>query len=805
MTRTKTQNQLLGFTLFAVVVFSLLLVYRGWAMSGDEIFTYDSVESLVNRGDFYRTYEYNTISAPGRYRPINSDGTPWLRPLQEPMVFFTIAPLFQIGQALDTFGTMHVVWLFNIFVTALISLSIYCIALRWGYTPSSAFIVALLFGIGTNAVFYGRLLFREPVMSFFLLWAFAFAMEIQTAWREWKIPYVKVILLGLMFSGAFLTKAVAIFTLPMLFLVLLPPFEVIKAHKRFFLFMTLYLIAGLIGGIVLIESGILGTRYNFASVTSALSNFELSFVIESLLGYQISFGRSVWFYSPILLAGFIGAYLYWKQGKWRFVLPPVLTILIFSIWYGSSLRFDWLGGWGWGPRYMMPLLPILMLYLLPVIKQLTTRTRQVLFSGLALFSVGVQFLGVSVPLSNFYTDLFANGKIYDFDLAYTNPDLLEAEWGWMDQMWTWEWSQFRYHLDRIDFQNLDIAWYAANPSWLAPIIAFVGLTFSIGTAYWLLNRRLFSRSVALISGVIISSIILLSVGVGLHTLRDDPRYTAGYEDVVRLIDTLNTTVSSDSAMFVDRHLYTPVFMNYYKTSSLTVTLPYAPGESYSEDGPVIVTENLAEQVSSPVSYALDWSAQQYESLWFVASASPFDSTKIRPIERYLVENYFHVQEITESPQARAIEFLSVSVPIGEPAIRTNFVFDEQVMLTGYDLPLGDTYTAGAHLPISLVWETVNTPTFDYNVALFVIDSAGAVVAQRDNQPIATFGYMSRWEDSVQYRDNHAVQLPDNMPAGQYTLHVVVYNWQTQDRLNALDETGESVGEIVPLGMIDIQR
>lgn len=801
---TPQKNFLLGILLYITVLSSLMLIYRGWQMSGDEIFTYDSVESLVNRGDIHRTYEFNTVLVPGRGIVIEDGDAPWQSALQEPLMFFLVAPLFWIAQRIPQVGTMHIVWLFNSIVLALTAVSIYVIALRWKYAPMIGFALGIIYALATNMTFYGRLLFREPVMAFFILWAFALAFELQQAWREWRIPYRKIVILGLAFIAAFLTKAVAVFLLPGLVIAALPPLEIMKQRRRFFMIGAGVTVLLMIAGIFIIQSGILGARYDFASFTSARDRFRWKFVWESLLGYQVSFGRSLWLYSPVLAMGIVGAVLWWRDGRWRLVIAPMMGVVLLSLWYGFSLRFDWLGGWGWGPRYLTPLIPVLLLWMLPVFEKLTTRTRQIMFWGVVALSAGVQFLSMAVPLSNFYTDLFAAGKIYDFNLAFSNPTLLEDEWGWMDQMWRWEWSQPHYHLQHLDLAHLDIAWYSASPSWVAPLLAVLALAIALGGIGWYFRKRadrLRWLYIALAGSVIM---LVASIITGMLSLRDDPRYIGEWDDVKALVDALNTQVDGSDALFIDRHLYTPLFMNYFKVPALVATLPYAPGENYAGT-PAVISDDPVALIGWQALYALNWTADHYEHLWLVASASPFETDKIRPIERYLVDHYFQIEEINTSPRARAIEFLTLDAPQGEPAQQTAFTFGDEVELTGFDLPAGETFTSGDVLPVSLVWGVINAPDFDYNVSLFLMDEQGAVVAQRDGQPQATFGRMSRWEVGQVYRDNYGLRLPTNLPEGTYTLQIVVYNWQTQARLNVTNDTFEPIGDSVLLETIRIQR
>lgn len=787
---------LTGFALFISIFATLMLIYRGLPVSGDEIFIYDSVESFVNRGDFTRTYEYNLVGEPGQHLAPGSDGAPWLRPLHEPLTYLSIAPLFWVGQQLPDTGTMHVVWLFNLFVTASTALSLYFIALRWHYSIRVAICIGVIYAVATNTLFYSRLLFREPLMALFILWAFFFAVEVRQ--QRQKTVWIALLLCAMAFVSAFLVKAMAVFVLPILLFAILPSQSFLVTHRKPVIGLVGVVIVGMVALIALLQTDALGTRYSLDTIANIVDRTDIRFIGESILGYQFSFGRSFWLYSPILLLGLIGAVLWVREGRWRLVAGLPVTMLLFSVWYGMTLSFDWLGGWGWGPRYLVPLIPLFTLWLLPVLVRANSWRRAIGIGGIVLLSTGIQFLGIAVPLSNYYTDLNTNGKIYNFDLARTDPDYLRAEWGWMDAIWTWEWSPLRYHLQRLDLSNLDIAWYDANPSWIAPLLALVTALVAMSFIVWLQRYQKINIGVYVTTIIVLFGLLGMTIMGGFLTLRQDVRYVSDWGDVYTLVQQLNQQVERDDVVFVDRHLYTPIFMNYFKSPALMATLPYAPGEVFNETGPQVISDVLSEQVGYINHYALDWTAARYDRLWLVASTSPFDTTKVRPIERYLVENHFPVREIETSPRARAILFYTGADPTDAPTEETNARFGESIRLNGYTMSGDRTYAPGAMLPLTLFWEVDSPPAMDYNIGIFVLDNAGNTVAQRDSQPQATFGYMTRWTPGNVYPDNHALHL--DLSEGAYEVVLAVYDWRDGSRLSV-----EGGGDTLPLGTINIER
>lgn len=782
----RTQFIFSAVTLFFVLTGVYLLTYRGFPLSVDEYHVYDMAESLVNRGNFYRTYEFT------RANPTVLEGTPWGDPILEPAMPLVVAPVFAIGQAAEHVGTVHVVWLTNIFITGLVAVSLFAGAHLLGYSPGVAWTLGLLYGLTTLAWPYSRHLFREPLMAFFTLWCFILGFHIQKVWREGRLPWRAGLLLVGSFTGVFLTKAMGVMLVPPLLILLSPAPNILFRRRRMVIVSGIAACAfvAIIAGILLLDTG--RSRYSFNIWLDLLRRIEWQYIIESLLGYHISPGRSLWLYSPVLLVSLYGVRLLVRQKQWRMLFAPAAFIFILSAVYGIGHRTSWWGSWGWGPRYMLPLVPVIMLFwMLPVLPHLRTTGRRMSFGVLAALSAALQLLGMSVNLPNYYTDLNWAGLLTDWS---TQPT-------WAAYNWRWEWSPIKYHLDRLDFNHLDFAWRMADPVWIGPLLALL-LAVAGGGLYVYFSRRYSPRArYGFVLVLALPLITLITIVGGLRSLRDDPRYTAEWPDVRALIAQLNQLTTRDEIIFVDREEYLRLFMNDSKTGALTAILPYAPGENYGSYEPLVTGDDTAALAGEEAAYALDWSANHYATLWLVASSGPFDTEKRRPIERYLVENYFPITEVSTSPRARAARFLTVDAPQGIPTHSVDIAFESGLSLSGFDLPTGTTFAPGDIVPVSLVWTPHALIPEDFNVSVQIATPDGVPVVQRDGVPQGTFGHMTQWETGGRYRDNHGLQLPRDLSPGNYQLQVIVYRWQDGKRLRYTTENLQ--GDVAKLAEITV--
>jgi hypothetical protein len=87
-------------------------------------------------------------------------------------------------------------------------------------------------------------------------------------------------------------------------------------------------------------------------------------------------------------------------------------------------------------------------------------------------------------------------------------------------------------------------------------------------------------------------------------------------------------------------------------------------------------------------------------------------------------------------------------------------------------------------PVSLVWRHEGWPAdlapFDYSVNVSLVGpegKEGKVVAQYAGSPLGSFGALSRWTQGLNYRDNHALAVPADVPPGDYELRVLMYDWR----------------------------
>jgi hypothetical protein len=155
----------------------------------------------------------------------------------------------------------------------------------------------------------------------------------------------------------------------------------------------------------------------------------------------------VWFV-PATFLGLAGAAWFARRHTQLAAMSLMLIaghVLIFSAWW------MWWSGWGWGPRFLVPIMPFTALMALPVLEAASRRSIvRVFVVAVFVVSVAVQVLGASVGFDEYenimtQTHLRGDpeGDLYSYGL---------------DMLWSWPHSPIVGHADLLRHANTDLAW-----------------------------------------------------------------------------------------------------------------------------------------------------------------------------------------------------------------------------------------------------------------------------------------------------------------------------------------------------------
>jgi hypothetical protein len=111
--------------------------------------------------------------------------------------------------------------------------------------------------------------------------------------------------------------------------------------------------------------------------------------------------------------------------------------------------------------------------------------------------------------------------------------------------------------------------------------------------------------------------------------------------------------------------------------------------------------------------------------------------------------------------------------------------------------------AGDTLAVALTWQAQQGDLPDYTVFIHLISPDGALVAQRDGEPLGGFMPTSTWRVGEPINDRHALVLPADIEPGEYALWAGLYDTATGERLSVRLANG-GTDDHVPLGTVEVE-
>ncbi len=333
------RDRYIATALSALLAMVYLLTFCGQFRSIDEYALYARAESLA------QGYGLDTpqLAFASRHHPVGA---------LEPGQSLLAAPLYLLARHWSGASNIAAVMLFNVFITALTGALLYALLRTLSFGQATATLTTLAWGIGTTAWPYARSFFREPLLGVCWLGAALCCLQWQ---QNRRLPWALGCLA--LAAGSLAVKISAAGALPVFALALLWD----ARNRRFAL---TWRRAALLAGVGLI--GLAGVAALYAMrygkplpLDAYLWRYPWGQALAVAYGLLVSPVKGILFFSPILVAGLIG----WPRLIRRKGPAAWLTIgLTLSVLYVYGQAPQWHGGQVvWGPRFVVPLLPLLIL------------------------------------------------------------------------------------------------------------------------------------------------------------------------------------------------------------------------------------------------------------------------------------------------------------------------------------------------------------------------------------------------------------------------------------------------------------
>lgn len=249
--------------------------------------------------------------------------------------------------------------------------------------------ITIVFALATPALAYSNLFYGHQLAAFCLFTAFYLMFHWRANPRTWMLVVV-----GFLFGYALITEYPTALIVAGVGLYAL--FQVRDWRKWIWI---------MLGGIPPL---LLAAAYNYAIFSTPLPiGYEYSELwqaehstgffsltapsMTALWGITFSEHRGLFFLAPFLLASVPGFMLWWRAKKYRAEFWVALwSVVIFFLFNGSSVM--WSGGFSVGPRYLVPMLPFLVLPIIFALDTIRARWFAVTMWILAVWSFAAVWL-----------------------------------------------------------------------------------------------------------------------------------------------------------------------------------------------------------------------------------------------------------------------------------------------------------------------------------------------------------------------------------------------------------------------------
>jgi hypothetical protein len=677
---------------------------------------------------------------------------------------------------------LQTVSLLNALVTAAAGLIIFMFVWRLDYSATSAVAIPLIYGLTTIAFVYAKYLFSEPLAGFLLLLA---AYMLFTYRQEGGLRHVAIA--GFTAGGAVLTRANNLFLLPVFGLYLLwiiwadfdnSPTENSNpgrengrlTRRRVKTFGQASLGPVLIFAAAVAAVGLVLLGYNaLRSGNPFQTGYDLTlFSPNVLLGlYKLLFSplRGLFIYSPLLLLSLPGWWLFRKRyaaEAWLFAGLAGVTIGLFSAWSSGE-------GLSWGSRFLVPVVPFIVIVLAPVVEKMASGRWQVArltFYALLLLSFLIQILGVTINPWVYLAQLQADfgGEFFLENTA---------------ALYDFRFSQIAGQFQTWAVQNSDLIWWQPwGFDWLAFGLS-LGLVIVSGWLLWRAVTRQSSPlphrpSASLSLYILLAVTIILTFFLLARYQRTDLQFGPPDDGYTQTLAQIAAGDDYDSPIVT-------VAQNHY----------HLPMNRFKGRRPLI---GFAQQSWPPPDTALPLlaAATATPNTWLVTvgflPAAPDNAA-----EQWLARHTYKISDDWDDDDTRLLHFTATSPTETRPVAAT---LGQAIRLEA--AALLNPARPGRPLPVELTFNVLVQPQADLTIFVQLLNIQGGVIAQTNSRPVGGYAPTPTWQPGQTIVSRHGLLIPPDAPHGDYRLITGLFNPATGRRLPV-----DAERDFVDLGVVTI--
>ncbi len=620
-------------------------------------------------------------------------------------------------------------------VVALTGVLVYLLLRRLRYGRGASLGTALAFGLATMAWPYARYLFSEPLAGLGLMACAHFVLRYHQEGDRLS-PF----LAGAGLGWALLVRLNNAIAVPFLGLLLL-----VYLYRRYGRDWQAYIAPLLLFGLPLLAALALSGWYNWVRFGNVLTTgylpeerFATPF-LQGFYGLTLSPGKGLLWYNPLLFAALAAWPAFYRRHRAEALLVAAVVlshIAFYAPWY------LWWAGHGWGPRFLVTILPFAALPLAPALEAAARRRGVAIALGtLAALSLVVQILGVAVNFNLYLEEVYARLGLYHpatlFNPAYS--PLLR------------QWAYLR-------LANLDLAWArvvagGAQQAAGALVVAFLLLLVVLlaGLALRTAWRGRLGKAPA------IGLLFLLALGALCWGAACCTPTTG---DVAQAADLLARMERPTEAAVLTDPLLTEAWQDAY-------------------DGHLPVWGGQFE----------DQMMDRTRAVWTIGRGQEEPAAARFQVGAVRLDYY--------PPPGRPFDLARLPVA-GQERKRLG----DGIELIAAQVESA-TARPGGGVPLALYWQALSSQGVSYTLFVQAIDEADVKAGQVDRLPCDGGCLTTTWRPGDLIGERFAVPIRADAPPGRYRLIAGMYDLATGERLPWFDAQGRPLGDALQLGWVQV--
>ncbi|HLB12879.1 MAG TPA: hypothetical protein VJO15_07980, partial [Dehalococcoidia bacterium] len=285
-------------------------------------------------------------------------------------------------------------------------------------------------------------------------------------------------------------------------------------------------------------------------------------------------------------------------------------------------------------------------------------------------------------------------------------------------------------------------------------------------------------------GALALLLVMGSSSLSLYNYYYDPAYWR--DDVRGMVEHINSRSRDGDAIVLNAYYLRPTFSYYYRGKASVVGLPDRMPADW--DGALASLERIA---------------SQHNRVWLVLWQDYFTDPGGR-IQGWLDETSYPFEEKRFQAPATVIGY-NTKAPIVQgsmPGRPVGLKMGRTIELASHQFaPVPP--CAGEEMPFTLYWRALRPVPVDYSVFVHLVDGEGKTWSTGDSQPAGGGFPTTYWPVGSLVADERRIQIPHDIPPGQYSLEVGMYDLNTMKRLGEGDpdpfQTALGPFEVRPVG------